>query len=69
MAPVSLAGGNPHDKRPPAATDAVHERRKSSQTEEHFSFGIRKKGSTGETVTFKPAEEDGFQIGAGQGGP
>jgi hypothetical protein len=47
---------------------SVHEGRKSTRTEEDV-FRESGRKSSGRTMSFKPLEEDAFQIGAGTGTP
>jgi hypothetical protein len=64
MVPVTLAARHSHDKRTAARfTQSTGEENPPGPKKMFLMESGRK--SSGRTVSFKPLEEDGFQIGAG----
>ena len=64
MLPVSLAARSQADKRPAVALLQFTREENPSRPKKMFLMESLRK-STGRTVSFKPVEEDGFQVGAG----
>jgi hypothetical protein len=65
MVPVTLAARHSHDKRTAARfTQSTGEENPPGPKKMFLMESGRK--SSGRTVSFKPLEEDGFQIGAGR---